>query len=49
MSDRAVKWGILTNGAVWRLYWQDARSRAEMLVVMVLTRYAIGESNRAMI
>jgi len=29
MSDRAVKWGILTNGAAWRLYWQDARSRAE--------------------
>ena len=28
-SDRTVKWGILTNGAVWRLYWQDARSRAE--------------------
>lgn len=29
VSDRAIKWGILTNGAVWRLYWQDARSRAE--------------------
>lgn len=29
VSDRAVKWGILSNGAVWRLYWQDARSRAE--------------------
>ena len=29
MSDRAVKWGMLTNGGVWRLYWQDARSRAE--------------------
>jgi hypothetical protein len=29
MSDRAVKWGILTNGSIWRLYWQDARSRAE--------------------
>jgi hypothetical protein len=29
VSDRAVKWGVLTNGAVWRLYWQDARSRAE--------------------
>jgi len=29
VADRAVKWGILTNGAVWRLYWQDARSRAE--------------------
>ena len=27
-SARAIKWGILTNGAVWRLYWQDARSRA---------------------
>ena len=28
-SDRAIKWGMLTNGAVWRLYWQDARSRVE--------------------
>ena len=28
-SDRAIKWGVLTNGAVWRLYWQDARSRSE--------------------
>jgi Eco57I restriction-modification methylase len=28
-SDRAIKWGMLTNGAVWRLYWQDARSRSE--------------------
>ena len=24
VSDRAVKWGLLTNSAVWRLYWQDA-------------------------
>jgi hypothetical protein len=29
MSDHAIKWGLLTNGAMWRLYWQDARSRAE--------------------
>ena len=29
VSDRAVKWGLLTNGAVWRLYYQDARSRVE--------------------
>ena len=29
VSDRAVKWGILSNGNVWRLYWQDARSRSE--------------------
>ncbi len=28
-SERAVKWGVLTNGSTWRLYWQDARSRAE--------------------
>ncbi len=28
-SNRAIRWGILTNGAVWRLYWQGARSRAE--------------------
>lgn len=28
-SDGAVRWGILTNGATWRLYWQGARSRSE--------------------
>jgi hypothetical protein len=28
-SERAVQWGILTNGAAWRLYWQSARSRSE--------------------
>ena len=28
-SERTVRWGILTNGAVWRLYWQGARSRSE--------------------
>ncbi|MEO8673060.1 MAG: hypothetical protein ABI411_17215, partial [Tahibacter sp.] len=21
-SDRGLQWGVLTNGAVWRLYWQ---------------------------
>ncbi len=29
VSDRAIHWGILSNGAVWRLYWQNARSRSE--------------------
>ena len=29
VSERRVKWGVLTNGSVWRLYWQDARSRSE--------------------
>jgi hypothetical protein len=28
-SEGAVRWGILTNGAIWRLYYQGARSRAE--------------------
>lgn len=28
-SERKIRWGILTNGAVWRLYWQGARSRSE--------------------
>src|SRR6218665_829285 len=29
VSERAVQWGMLTNGNVWRLYWQGARSRSE--------------------
>jgi hypothetical protein len=29
VSDRAVMWGMLTNGRYWRLYWQGARSRSE--------------------
>lgn len=28
-SDRAIQWGVLTNGATWRLYFQGARSRSE--------------------
>jgi hypothetical protein len=28
-SERAMRWGILTNGALWRLYFQGARSRSE--------------------
>ena len=29
VTDRRLKWGILSNGSTWRLYWQDARSRSE--------------------
>lgn len=29
LSERRVQFGILTNGRVWRLYWQGARSRSE--------------------
>jgi hypothetical protein len=29
VSEGAIRWGILTNGRLWRLYWQGARSRAE--------------------
>jgi hypothetical protein len=28
-SDRAIRWGMLSNGAQWRLYYQGARSRSE--------------------
>lgn len=28
-SNKAIKWGILTNGRYWRLYYQDAQSRSE--------------------
>jgi SAM-dependent methyltransferase len=29
LSSGAVRWAILTNGRLWRLYWQDARARNE--------------------
>lgn len=29
LSDRRIQFGILTNGRLWRLYWQGARSRSE--------------------
>ncbi|MGH3042229.1 MAG: Eco57I restriction-modification methylase domain-containing protein, partial [Gaiellaceae bacterium] len=28
-SDRRIQWGILTNGRLWRLYYQGAKSRSE--------------------
>ena len=28
-SDGAVRWGLLSNGRFWRLYWSQARARAE--------------------
>ncbi len=28
-SERSIKWGILTNGRLWRLYFQGAKSRSE--------------------
>ncbi|MGH7035557.1 MAG: hypothetical protein ACREFL_17650 [Stellaceae bacterium] len=28
-SERAIQWGILTNGRAWRLYYQGAVSRSE--------------------
>jgi hypothetical protein len=31
-SERRIKWGVLTNGRYWRLYYQDARARAEDFV-----------------
>lgn len=31
-SDKAIQWGILTNGRHWRLYYQQARSRSEEFI-----------------
>lgn len=32
LSGGAIKWGLLTNGRLWRLYYADARARAEGFV-----------------
>jgi hypothetical protein len=32
MSDGKILWGILTNGRIWRLYWQKAKSRSEQFL-----------------
>lgn len=37
-SDRAITFGILTNGRLWRLYWQGARSRSEDFLELDLAR-----------
>ena len=31
-SGGAVRWGLLTSGRAWRLYWAQARARAEGFV-----------------
>ena len=36
VSDGAVRWGLLTNGRAWRLYWSRANSRAEGFVELDL-------------
>ena len=38
-----MRWGILTNGRHWRLYWQGARSRSEEFFELDLRRIARGE------
>ena len=35
-----IRWGILTNGWRWRLYWQNARSRSEEFFELDLRRIA---------
>ncbi|MFZ1324555.1 MAG: restriction endonuclease [Candidatus Contendobacter sp.] len=39
-SERAIQWGLLTNGRYWRLYFQGARSRAEEFLELDLARLA---------
>jgi hypothetical protein len=35
-SDGKLRWGLLTNGRFWRLYWAQARSRAEGFIELDL-------------
>lgn len=35
-SDGKQRWGLLTNGRFWRLYWAQARSRAEGFIELDL-------------
>ncbi|MDG4553743.1 MAG: restriction endonuclease [Candidatus Competibacter sp.] len=39
-SERAIRWGLLTNGRYWRLYFQGARSRSEEFLELDLARLA---------
>jgi hypothetical protein len=47
-SDRAIKWGMLTTGAVWRLYWAlgykeiPAPMNARSMIAMLLPGVAFG-------
>ena len=38
LSDRRIQWGILTNGRLWRLYYQGANSRPEQYLEIDLSR-----------
>ena len=40
VSDRNIEWGILTNGSLWRLYWQRSRSRSEEFLQFDLSELA---------
>ncbi|MCH8157365.1 MAG: restriction endonuclease, partial [Nitrospinae bacterium] len=37
-SDGLIKWGILTNGRQWRLYYQGAKSRSEEFLELDLAK-----------
>ncbi|MDS4042892.1 MAG: restriction endonuclease [Candidatus Competibacter sp.] len=39
-SERAIRWGLLTNGRHWRLYFQGARSRSEEFLELDLALLA---------
>ncbi|MFO0421221.1 MAG: restriction endonuclease, partial [Planctomycetota bacterium] len=39
-SKDKIRWGILTNGRLWRLYYQRAQSRSEQFLELDLARLA---------
>ncbi len=38
LSDRRIQWAMLTNGRLWRLYYQGAKSRSEEYLEIDLSR-----------
>jgi hypothetical protein len=38
LSERRIQWGILSNGRLWRLYYQGANSRLEQYLEIDLSR-----------
>ena len=41
LSERRIQWGILTNGRLWRLYYQGAKSRPEEYLEIDLSRLSM--------
>ena len=46
LTTGKLRWGILTNGARWRLYYQGARSVAEKFFEIELPHSSVWRAHR---